>query len=182
MDLAGFKRTVVHLGNASLADASRFSKTINYAKRFPNTLFIGIDTVKPESSPLLQNWSQRTDDFILGLNRLEDKSVDLISSEMSFGHYPSTAPVNGYYPVAPANYTKRGLSAMYRKLKPGGKILITLAGEAIGRFRQVVAESEFKDFIETIPKRNRLTWTFWTKESQKQGVPVSVFSATKPRQ
>lgn len=119
--------TVVHLGNLDHEPALAGEKTAKYAARFPRVKFIGIDLKKREG-PLPQNWVQIQADFAIGLSRLNDESVDLITSEAALGHY-------GRDPLNPRSnihgHTVDALKMAFKKLKPRGKLMITVLDQIL---------------------------------------------------
>ena len=118
---------VVHLGDV---DHGGGTKTRRYAKRFPNFGFIGIDL--QGQNLRRQNFQGIRGDFEEGLKKINDNSVDLISSETAVGFYFK----GGAYSNISAfetekieelrQYTERIAELAFRKLKSGGKLHLTL--------------------------------------------------------
>jgi len=134
------KRTIVHLGNVGYDSAK---KSREYAKRFPNFEFVGVDKypIKLYSKNKMnipKNLNQIESEFLSGLHKLEDSSVNLISSEFAVGHYElSNSDVSNRntggriltdrtrYDLifTKKEYTKKIIKLCYKKLIPGGKII-----------------------------------------------------------
>lgn len=121
------KVTVVHLGNVDTYGSLKpVVKTEKYAQRFPEVNFIGIDRlpIKPTHS----NWVQLRGDFHDELMKLENNSVDIISSELALGYYSRHSdPWQGDY----KNHTKTVISQAHQKLKTGGRIYIAVGPDII---------------------------------------------------
>ena len=120
---SGHARQIVHLGNLGMDEGQ---KTRDYAKRFLNFRFIGIDTQEaPQDRP--PNWDQIEAEFLVGLNKLEDACIDLISSELAVGHYGSMK--KGKVKALKEVYTRKILQKAYKKLKPNGKVHIVVGDD-----------------------------------------------------
>lgn len=111
---------VVHLGNIGL---DKGGKTRAYSERYPHKTFFGIDLNPNIPEDRLANWQQHVGDFVSGLKQVRDNSVKVISSELAFGHYGKDwkSPIS-------VEYNAQILNLAYRKLRPGGKIIIVVAG------------------------------------------------------
>jgi len=131
------KRTIVHLGNVG-EDAAR--KTRKYAERFKDFKFIGIDKAELKANTPNEirkntlhpsNFEQIQNEFLLGLHKLENNSINIISSDFAVGHYNLTNSVKGEKILQAMNknaiifnkqeYTRKVLKLCYQKLVPGGK-------------------------------------------------------------
>ncbi|MFA4906837.1 MAG: hypothetical protein WC602_01025 [archaeon] len=146
-------RRVVHLGNANdvgvtrglkgMVMAEHGVKTGKYAKRFPNVEFIGIDLTKFPARE--KNWKQVEADFLIGLKRLRNGSVDIISSEMAFGYYGKTA--SGYYGKKPPErkeHTAEVAKEAFRKLRENGKLMVAVDSEALKLVVNSLAKAGFE--------------------------------------
>ena len=111
---------VVHLGNLGNDEGA---KTRTYSKRFPKMKFVGID-LESGSQDKPVNWEQIEGDFISGLKKLSNNSVDIISSELAVGHYERL--VNGKIKMLKERYTKKVVKLIWKKLKLGGKVIIVV--------------------------------------------------------
>jgi hypothetical protein len=132
------KRTIVHLGNVG-EDAAR--KTREYAERFKGFKFIGIDKAELKANTPNEirkntlhpsNFEQIQNEFLLGLHKLENNSVNIISSDFAVGHYNLTNSVKGEKILQAMSknstiftkqeYTRKILRLCHQKLVPGGKL------------------------------------------------------------
>lgn len=151
------KKKIVHLGNVGEDSAYR-SKQL--AKRFSNFDFYGVDLKKITDSSLLhpnirisetlrnlrdrrllkpkpKNLEQIQKDFVQGLNRFKDGSLDLVSSDFGVGFYKKERNigklksaikkemdigVSAY--IGADTYTRKVINLIYKKLKPNGKVII----------------------------------------------------------
>jgi len=111
---------VVHLGNLGSDEGA---KTRTYAKRFPKIRFVGID-LESVSQDKPVNWEQIEGDFISGLKKLSNNSVDILSSELAVGHYGRL--VNGKIKMLKERYTQKVVRLIWKKLKLGGRVIIVV--------------------------------------------------------
>ena len=120
---------VVHLGNVGYSGQPTAEKTRNIVERFSGSEFIdlhvtGID-LERYNGPLEGAWTQLTADFETGLEGLTDNSIDLITSEFAFGDYDREGVELWWSPVKTVENTEETSQIAYRKLKPGGKMLVS---------------------------------------------------------
>jgi len=129
------KRIIVHLGNVGY-DSAR--KTRTYADRFNEFKFVGIDkknihahTTNKVSIP--KNLKQIESEFLTGILKLKDKSVDLITSDFAVGHYAlkEKEKIHGSFGspktyLSHKEYTERIMQLCYNKLKVGGKAIFVV--------------------------------------------------------
>lgn len=125
------KRVIVHLGNIEdfgfiNGKMVKAAKTRKYAERFPGIQFIGIDLRKLRARKP-ENLLQLQADFETGLKRLKNNSVDIISSEFAFGIFGKTNERKNILKGSYREYTNRVAKIAFRKLKPGGKLYITVS-------------------------------------------------------
>jgi|GEM_PF-1932677 len=178
------KRIVVHLGNIGYHDTSTKKegevyykstlpanqiKTHKYAKRFRDIDFIGID-LKKYTQFRPKNWMQMQLDFLDGLKKLENNSIDLISSEMSVGYY-----TKGAKEIFDETYNRQLLNLAYQKLVPGGKLMIALTTPRLKLLRQIIIESQF-------PKRKRKIKLMTKKEQERTYWLQKYNAALKPEE
>ena len=173
------KHTVIHLGNIrdrsaniektvmsvlrgkQLLDENPGAKTKKYAERFPNVEFVGID-LKEHTGARPKNWRQIQTDFKKGLEELQDNSVSVISSEMALGFYGKKGK---QYNSDRKQYTLETTAMAYRKLKPGGKLLIVISYDQY--FSEVFSALLTAGFTRTNIQTRRLQErerkrTYWT--------------------
>lgn len=164
-----YTRQIVHLGNLGM---DRGQKTRDYAKRFLNFRFIGIDAQEAPQD-LLPNWDQMEADFIVGLNRLEDASIDLISSELAVGHYGSTK--EGKIKALKEVHTKKIIKAAYKKLKFGGKVHIVVGDEtALRLVENYLKKAGFRNIkLERINRSQAMRTPYMKKYFEKPGEYLS---------
>lgn len=167
------KPLVVHLGNRGVTTTSFFlkeklyEKTIAFAKRFKSLNFIGID---PHGFPRTRkNWKQLRTDALKGLNKLEDNSVNMISSDMMIGYYGKRAsfPLVLEYPNIARTYATNVFKIARKKLKSKGIIYATVDAdrvELIIKSATAAGFSKEKISITKIAKENEAKNSFWTKE------------------
>ena len=130
------KVIIVHLGNIGLDDAA---KTRQYAKRFQNFRFYGIDLAKL-TGQIPSNWEQIKTNFLNGLSIFQDDSIDIVSSELGLGYYNANGEIsdpffNKIELEKIEKYTKNVVECIFKKLKKGGKLLI------------VVGRGEHRDYV-----------------------------------
>lgn len=163
-----FRRTVVHLGNLDVPRGTELGiKTRNYAARFPNVRFIGIDITGLGRKPPLKNWRQWRTDFLRGLRRLPDNSVFSISSELSLGYHDR----KGKYPTVRkqfpplVKYTASAISLAFRKLAQGRTLRIVVDEDKLANVRAALGQSPFspqKIIIRQLPRPSRISERdFW---------------------
>lgn len=153
----GVKRQIVHLGNVGDDRAYR-SKML--AQRFTNFDFHGIDLKGLRNKRFLhpdveantklkekrvirlsqrkpENLNQIRADFIKGLSKFPDNSIDIITSDFAVGFYKKEktykkAKENAdaakeisqqYINIGSEEYTKEIIDIVYKKLKPKGKFI-----------------------------------------------------------
>ena len=99
----------------------RLEKTKRDAARHPDTRFIAID-LKPYNGPTLApNIKTRVADFKTGLGKQRHGTVDLIESELAFGHY-------GTRGRDPKEHTIETARVALRKLRKGGEFKFVVDG------------------------------------------------------
>ncbi|MFA4906836.1 MAG: class I SAM-dependent methyltransferase [archaeon] len=145
------KRAVVHLGNyfdigVANGEVGFASKTRKYAERFPETRFVGIDIQKLKSD--LPNWKQIEAEFISGLKKMPDNSVDIISSEMGLGYYSSNVQYAKWLTqrtklMKRELYTAEVMRLAAKKLKQGGKLMVAVDEIVLPTIRRALAEAGF---------------------------------------
>jgi len=167
------KKVIVHLGNVD--DARKTSiggkteyreaaKTAEYANRFPDFQFIGIDKLK--LNPKEANWLQIEADFMEGLERLENNKVDVISSEMAVGYFgprftgARNAKNKGY-----KTHTAAVLVSAYKKLRPKGRMHLVVRGELVHLIKKSLLQAGFEEEKITMKKmpKNSSHQTRWIK-------------------
>jgi hypothetical protein len=169
-------KIVVHLGNADNLKTNPVSgkwvyaaKTADYAERFPNIKFIGIDlnyTGHPLKKLMARNWKQMQNDFYYGLSKLKDNSVSIISSEMAVGYYglaEKSPPMQAY--------TSKIISVAYRKLEPGGKLMLVgnfMLAEELKVFCKQAGFKEEKIELRELTKKE-MQRTRWLSEFANLG-------------
>ncbi|MDD4049954.1 MAG: hypothetical protein PHX47_03005 [Candidatus ainarchaeum sp.] len=156
------KRKIVHLGNVG-EDAAFRSKVL--AEKFPGFMFFGIDLkdIKSESyvhesmrfknfglkekrqfKPVPKNLKQYKEDFVNGLSRFKNNSLDLVVSDFALGFYSRAKNFNNlkvlnfiqffnvFSIVNPGSkkYTQKVVDLISKKLKPGGKVIVYTFREA----------------------------------------------------
>ena len=114
------KRRIVHLGNVGGVQARR---TAEFAARFPQFEFIGIDVKK--ARPNTANWIQFKGDFVRGLKHIPLNSIDLVSSELAVGYYGVRPHLSMKRIDA---HAVRTIAVAYLRLKKGGKLLLVVTG------------------------------------------------------
>lgn len=150
---------VAHLGNIGYGflPSPLLTRTARRALNFPSAHFLGIDIRKPVSSKRLQlalqalppekreklfplfnerrkllrrNLSQRQAHFAKGLERLKDNSTDRIESVLGVGHYlESGKDVTPRTAETSRAYTQKIIGLSFRKLKPGGKLVLVVGNQ-----------------------------------------------------
>lgn len=159
-------------------------KTLRVAKgaaeKKANFKVIGIDletsTFRPYKVPpeLLKYWEQKRIDFKRGLEELEDNSVDVISSEMALGHYADESEWlknDSLEEVKVKKYTHDTLKVAYRKLKKGGKIIITTYDDAVERIKSTFEGTGFKQELRIRELRpHEMKRTFFIETSRPHKV------------
>jgi hypothetical protein len=155
--MPGVRRKIVHLGNVGDDRAYR-SKML--AQRFSNFDFHGIDLKGLRSKKFLhqdveantklkekrvirlkqrtpENLNQIRADFIKGLSKFPDNSLDIITSDFAVGFYKKEktykkAKQNAdaakeisqqYINIGSEEYTQEIIELVYKKLKPKGKFI-----------------------------------------------------------
>ena len=149
---------VVHLGNVGQGKELA-EKTKKYSRRFGKVRFIGIDLAKFTRPGKPRNWRQWNVDFLEGLERLRDNSVSIISSEMGVGYFDP--PKGGSL----LKYAKEVVGAAYKKLKPGGKLMVVLDDYIEPRVKEAITKAGFESEKTTIRplKPTEYNRTFWTR-------------------
>ncbi|GEM_PF-1933618 len=153
IDLIPSKRKIVHLGNVG-EDAAYRSKML--AKRFPNFEFYGVDLKGIDSSVYVhegmrfskfsnrkerllekvpENLVQLKTDFLGGLSKFKDNSIDMVTSDFALGFYEKAhsllklkilnigRSISGLAKSS-KEYTSEVITQIHRKLKPNGKIVV----------------------------------------------------------
>lgn len=164
-----YSKQIVHLGNLGL---DKGQKTRDYAKRFLNFRFIGIDNSEaPQGRP--QNWDQIEADFLVGLNSLEDACIDLLSSELAVGHYDfwKEGKIKAFKDV----YTRKILKAAWKKLKFGGKVHIVVGDEtALRLVENGLKKAGFRNIkLERISRSQAMRTPYMKKYFEKPGEYLS---------
>lgn len=205
------KRQIVHLGNVGDDRAYR-SKML--AQRFSNFEFHGIDlkglrsrdilhsSVKKDPTALAireprlslkkpDNLKQTRADFIKGLSRFPDNSVDIITSDFAVGYYKkeqthkkvkanSVAADNissQYANIGSDQYAKDVINLVHQKLRPNGKFITYYylgKGGSQKYFKKNVElalkQSNFKNYnievvnISKIPPEYRSLYTYHLRD------------------
>jgi len=152
----------VHLGNIGPPEFPA-EKTARYAKRFPKVDFVGIDIGAVGKTP--KNWRQIEAGFIEGLKKLKDNSANGISSEMALGYYPVEALGVG---------TMNAVKLCFKKLKPGGKLMIVATSGNFSLIMDSLFQAGFssgktkaRPFTEKEYER-----TYWTRNFRQVVMPV----------
>jgi hypothetical protein len=183
--LSGGRDLVVHLGNVGygLGREVPAQKTAQYAKRFPDFMFVGID-LRAYKGRGYDNWVQIKGNFKEGLELLRDNSVALISSDLAFGHYDSKGrdpmDVTGGNAIGADrrahNNTVDAAKVAFRKLREGGKMTISVGSRAEKTVTNVLEESGFnKDKIRVRKLSGReYGRTFWTYHYQEFGAVYQI--------
>ncbi len=148
----------VHLGNVGDPEFFRrgpgADKTRKFAERFPQVDFVGVDLRAVE--PTTKNWVQHQADFLTGLQKLEDNSVNHISSDLALGYYDAKGACDDFW-----KYTEQVLKLAKRKLKQGGKLRISVS-ENRKKIILLIKQLGFSS-IEVRPfsreEYNRTSWT-----------------------
>ena len=155
-------RRVVHLGNMgeltqTINTSNPKIKTERYATRFKKTHFIGIDIAHEGFRK--KNWTQIKGDFLEGLNKLKDNSADLISSELSLGHYDCKGTE---FTNLSKTHTLQTLQTVYKKLRPTGKLMVVVTINALPNFLETIAKTPFCKKIQVRPvtptQKKRTVW------------------------
>ncbi|MEI7961545.1 MAG: hypothetical protein WCI04_04375 [archaeon] len=157
-------RRVVHLGNLGegtpiLSAPKPKIKTEKYARRFRKTHFIGIDI--EHDGFRRRNWTQIKGDFLEGIKKLKDNSVDLLSSELSFGHYD---PNGIEHTELSKTHTLNTIQIVYKKLRPNGKLIVVVSKNVLPNFINAINKTGFsKEKIQvsevSFAQRTRTPWT-----------------------
>ncbi|MFH1788528.1 MAG: hypothetical protein ABH834_04030 [Candidatus Altiarchaeota archaeon] len=121
---------VVQLGNVGYSGEPQLEKTRNVAEIFSGSEFIdlrvtGIDLNEYRGQQLRGTWTQLTTDFRTGLKGFSDNFIDLITSEFAFGDYDQEGVELWWSPVKTVENTEETSQIAYRKLRPGGKMLVS---------------------------------------------------------
>lgn len=165
------KPIVVHLGNVGDVEpgGSEAAKTRRYAARFPGVQFIGIDVKELSHKTGLDNWEQWKKDFKTGLDKLNDDSVTLISSDMSLGEYSNLLNQKSQYDELDVrriiDYTTEIVGLAYKKLKKGGRLIIANDERWLYIMQRALENSPFNPMhIEIRPLTNiEYKRTHWTR-------------------
>ncbi len=185
-------------------------KTRNHAERFPRFDFIGIDP-RPDTSPKPPNWRQFEEDAVRGLKKLEDNSADVISSDIALGYYGKPInPIDDKYYVDRMSlkedeaidllevkfmdnpllrlgshnrerYTAESLKLAFKKLKPGGKLLVSVGAQVKESVMGALLNAGFE------PKKIRAREfteketgkTFWTRLFHERQIKLYQIIAQK---
>jgi len=158
---------VVHLGNVGLKYPGEASglRTFNFASRFKDFRFIGID-LRPWA-PETKNWTQLQTHMLNGLKKLENNSVSLISSEMTLGYYGQRAIFSSLVSgeSVSMNYAQKVMKEALKKLKPRGKLIVVIDSK---RAKRLILEGINAGFSPNCIHENKLKinpaqnsyWTF----------------------
>jgi hypothetical protein len=192
-ELTAGRHVVVHLGNVGYGDGRPDSretparKTREYAWRFPNTLFIGID-LREFRGHTRDNFIQIKANFPQGLKRLRDDSVDVISSDLGLGHYDpdgtDPADMEGLLGAMFYGWTRQNtadtLKVAHMKLRKGGKLLLAVgkdAAETLPKDLEVAGFAKGKVTVRNFMP-NEHGRTYWTHEYNLKG-PLYQVTAEK---
>ncbi len=164
------KRIVVHLGNVgdnpeqTIPLKQLAKKTAEYAKRFSDTQFIGIDLQRLRREKT-NNWIQEITDFEYGLEKLKDNSVDLVSSELGVGYYGANPFAT---PGDKTRYTFSTIKTAFHKLKPKGKLMLVVDEGALSNIQKGIRDAGFdpkKVVVYRIPEKS-LDRTRWMSKGK----------------
>ena len=154
------RRTIVHLGNVGEGFEGEIEskKTRDYSERFPGFDFFGIDLKELADKPT--SWRQVRADFLTGLDRFPDGSVDIITSDRALGEFNRLAGTSGF-----EEYTKKVVEKAHAKLRPGGKLLFSVPGILVQKIRPIVEDSPFDSERMEIRefKKNEYARTYWSE-------------------
>jgi hypothetical protein len=165
----GVRRQIVHLGNVGDDRAYRSKMLV---QRFSDFDFHGIDLKGLRSKQILhrslkedlslttirenrlkqkkpRNLKQTKAEFIKGLSRFPDNSLDIVTSDFAVGFYKKEGTykktkensvaadkiTNQYANIGSEAYTKEVIDLIYKKLKPKGKLIIYYFLDKSGRNR-----------------------------------------------
>ncbi len=176
------QRKLVQLGNVS----GGLEKTFAVALANPDAYVIGIDLKgipKSElpSDPRPLNWIQWKLDFLTGMGRLHDNSVESVSSDFALGHYDATGVEFWSGLAALANlYTREVILSVHRKLIPGGHLAMIVPDPVVPVFMDFFANGPFDSVplaVTRLPSE-RLRETLCTIHA-KIGNPMFELIATK---
>lgn len=201
------KRQIVHLGNVGDDRAYR-SKML--AQRFPNFEFHGIDLKGLRSRDILHsslkkdpialairkprlslkkpdNLKQTRADFIKGLSRFPDNSVDIITSDFAVGYYKKEKThkkvkansiaadeiSSQYANIGSDQYAKDVINLVHQKLRPNGKFINYYFLDKGGsqkyfkkNVERALKQSNFKNYdieavnVSKIPPEYRFLYTY----------------------
>jgi len=175
------KRRIIHLGNVrdrgiTQGEPRTAAKTRRYAKRFRKFQFVGID-IAPMPGRRPKNLEQRRKNFSEGLEKEIDNSVDLISSEMALGYYKAypKSMIDTKSSRKRRKHTKETIKLAFIKLKPGGKMHITVGNPVL---REILKTLKKTGFEVEHRKSTHKEWlrTFFTAKTKKR----YEITATKP--
>lgn len=190
---SGFSKTkrdpplIVQVGNAglgykkansnwTLAAAKRdevfFEKTRKLSSRMVPKMglikFVGIDVSKEQLSEKDRSlWTQKSTDAVSGLAKMKDKSISMISSDMTIGYYDSKVSdprfVSGRWPSA--NYAADFFEAAKPKLKKGGVVYLTVDLSRISMISEAALGAGFERkniSVHEITEKGMKENSFWT--------------------
>ncbi|MAF37010.1 hypothetical protein CL622_07890 [archaeon] len=161
----------VHLGGAGLANHNEAdgAHILRAADRAKDTLHVSID-LREFDTQSKQNVQHLQTDFHAGLRRLANGSADIITSELAVGHY--AAPNAEKRPGEIQKYCKTIFDETYRKLRPGGVLVLVLGDEfARNAVTSALKQTHFQQKninIKAIPRARVQKGSYWLKRYAEQ--------------